>query len=118
MTAARDDQRLGPGSGMRDPPTETIRASGEEAFTSRRSVTVGLFVAIAQTAALAAAAVVTGSAALGTQAATHLADVAAGAFLLIGVVSSNRPADSSHPLGYGRERRSFRRSFDVSRRAC
>jgi divalent metal cation (Fe/Co/Zn/Cd) transporter len=77
---------------------------GTEAFTSRRSMTVGMVVAVAQTAALAAAAVVTGSAALKTQTATNLADVAVSAFLLIGVVSSNRPADNAHPLGYGRER--------------
>jgi cation diffusion facilitator family transporter len=83
---------------------DPARRQGAEAFTSRRSVTVGMAVAIAQTAALAAAAVVTGSAALKTQTATNLADVAVSAFLLIGVVSSSRPADSAHPLGYGRER--------------
>ena len=39
-----------------------------------------------------------------TQTATNLADVAVGLFLLIGVVSGDRPADDQHPLGYGRER--------------
>ena len=39
-----------------------------------------------------------------TQTATNLADVAVGVFLLIGVVTSARPADDRHPLGYGRER--------------
>lgn len=33
-----------------------------------------------------------------------MADVAGSVFLLIGVVSSARPADDRHPLGYGRER--------------
>jgi cation diffusion facilitator family transporter len=61
-------------------------------------------VAIGQTLALAVAAVVTASAALMTQTITNVADVAVGAFLLIGVVSGDRPADSRHPLGYGRER--------------
>jgi cation diffusion facilitator family transporter len=64
-----------------------------EPLTSRRSVTIGLGVAS-----------VTGSAALRTQTATNVADVAVGVFLLIGVVSSDRPADDDHPLGYGRER--------------
>jgi len=89
---------------VRGTPAEAGRPTGAESFTGRRSVTVGLVVAIAQTVALAVAAVVTGSAALKTQTATNLADVAVSAFLLIGVVSSNRPADGSHPLGYGRER--------------
>ena len=72
--------------------------------TSRRSVVVGMVVAIGQTAALAFAAYVTSSAALMTQTVTNLADVAVGGFLLIAVVSSDRPADDMHPLGYGRER--------------
>jgi cation diffusion facilitator family transporter len=71
---------------------------------SHRSVIVGLAVSAAQTAALAVAAVVTGSVALKTQTVTSLADVAAGVFLVIGVVSSARPPDEQHPLGYGRER--------------
>ena len=75
-----------------------------DAFTGRRSVTIGLFVAIAQTVALGVAAVMTGSAAMKTQTATNLADVAVSVFLLIGVVSSDRSPDDSHPLGYGRER--------------
>ena len=75
-----------------------------EAFTSRRSVTVGLLAAVGQTIALGVAAVVTGSAALKTQTATNLADIAVSAFLLIAVVASNRPADDTHPIGYGRER--------------
>jgi len=72
--------------------------------TSRRSVVVGMVVAIGQTVALGLAAYATSSAALMTQTVTNLADVAVGGFLLIAVVSSDRPADDLHPLGYGRER--------------
>jgi cation diffusion facilitator family transporter len=77
---------------------------GTESLTSRASVVVGLLVAVCQTLALAAAAAATGSAAMKTQTVTNLADVAVGVFLLIGVVTGSRPADDSHPLGYGRER--------------
>ena len=69
-----------------------------------RTVSVGLTVSIAETLALATAAVVTGSAGLRTQTVTSLADIAGGVFLLVGVLSSVRPADDWHPLGYGRER--------------
>ena len=72
--------------------------------TTRTSVVVGLVVAVGQTLALAVAAAVTASAALMTQTITNLADVAVGGFLLIGVVTGERPADARHPLGYGRER--------------
>jgi cation diffusion facilitator family transporter len=81
-----------------------IAASKPPTGTTRTSVIVGMAVAIGQTAALAAAAVLTASAALMTQTITNLADVAVGGFLLIGVVSGERPADARHPLGYGRER--------------
>ena len=76
----------------------------QQKLTSRRSVTVGLVVAVAQTLALAAAAIMTGSAGLKTQTVTNLADVAVGVFLLVGVISGDRPPDEHHPLGYGRER--------------
>jgi cation diffusion facilitator family transporter len=65
---------------------------------------VGLWICLAETIALAAAARATGSTALITQTATSLADVAGSVFLLIGVISSYRTADQRHPLGYGRER--------------
>jgi cation diffusion facilitator family transporter len=81
-----------------------IAASNPPTGATRTSVIVGMAVAIGQTAALAAAAVLTASAALMAQTITNLADVAVGGFLLIGVVSGERPADAQHPLGYGRER--------------
>jgi cation diffusion facilitator family transporter len=69
-----------------------------------RAVRVGLVVSVAETLALAFAAVATGSASLATQTATSVADVAGGIFLIIGVASSGRAADQRHPLGYGSER--------------
>jgi divalent metal cation (Fe/Co/Zn/Cd) transporter len=50
------------------------------------------------------AAWVTGSVALRSQVAASAADVAVQAVLLIGVLSSARPSDQAHQLGYGRER--------------
>ncbi len=47
---------------------------------------------------------VTGSVALRAQTAANAADVAVQVFLLIGVLSSVRAPDQTHPLGYGRER--------------
>jgi len=71
---------------------------------TRRSVLVSLAVNCAETLALGAAALVTGSVALRAQTAANSADVAVGVFLIIGVLSSARPADETHPLGHGRER--------------
>lgn len=65
---------------------------------------IGLFVAVAQTVALAVAADVTRTVALRTQTVTSVVDVAVGVFLLLAVLRSDRPADDRHPLGYGRER--------------
>jgi len=72
--------------------------------TTRRSVVVSLVVNCAETLGLAVAAGVTGAVALRAQTAANVADVAVQVFLLIGVVSSVRPPDQTHPLGYGRER--------------
>jgi cation diffusion facilitator family transporter len=72
--------------------------------TTRRSVFVSLGVNGAETVALGAAAWMTGSVGLRAQTAANAADLAVVAFLLIGVLSSARPADQDHPLGYGRER--------------
>jgi cation diffusion facilitator family transporter len=71
---------------------------------THRSVLVFLAVNCAETLALGVAAWVTGSIALRAQTAANSADVAIEVFLLIGVLSSARPPDETHPLGYGRER--------------
>jgi cation diffusion facilitator family transporter len=71
---------------------------------THRSVLVYLAVNCAELAALGIAAGITGSVALRAQTAANVAEVAVEVFLLIGVLSSARPADASHPLGYGRER--------------
>ena len=71
---------------------------------TRRSVLVSFAVNSAETLALVGATLLTGSAALRAQTAASAADMAVVAFLLIGVLSGARPADESHPLGYGRER--------------
>jgi divalent metal cation (Fe/Co/Zn/Cd) transporter len=75
-----------------------------EARATRLGVLAFLAVNCAETLALAVAAWVTGSVALRAQTAARAADVAVGVFLFIGVLSSARPPDDSHPLGYGRER--------------
>ena len=79
-------------------------ADDTNAASTRWSVTVSLAVAGAEALGLGIAAWLSGSAALGAQTADSTADVAVEVFLLIGVLSSARPADDSHPLGYGRER--------------
>jgi cation diffusion facilitator family transporter len=75
-----------------------------DARATHRSVVASLAVNGGEAVALGIAALVTGSVALRAQTAATLADTAVGVFLLIGVLSSARPADDSHPLGYGRER--------------
>ena len=72
--------------------------------TTRRNVFLSLGVNAVETLALGLAALMTGSVGLRAQTAANAADLAVVAFLLIGVLSSARPADDSHPLGYGRER--------------
>jgi cation diffusion facilitator family transporter len=72
--------------------------------TTRRNVLLSLGVNGLETFALGLAALMTGSVGLRAQTAANAADLAVVAFLLIGVLSSARPADDSHPLGYGRER--------------
>ena len=71
---------------------------------THQSVVVSFVVNCAETVALGFAAWVTGSVALRAQTAANFADVVVQVFLLIGVLSSVRPPDETHPLGYGRER--------------
>lgn len=75
-----------------------------DASSTHRSVLAFLAVNTAETLALAIAAWLTGSVAVRAQTATNAAEMAVGLFLLIGVLSSARPANDTHPLGYGRER--------------
>jgi cation diffusion facilitator family transporter len=72
--------------------------------TTRRGVLVSLVVNCVETLGLGVAAGAAGSVALRAQTAANAADVAVQVFLLIGVLSSVRPPDQTHPLGYGRER--------------
>jgi cation diffusion facilitator family transporter len=82
------------------PPTGASSNGGE----TRLSVIVSFAVNVVETVALGIAAWVTTSVALRAQTATNAAEVAVQVFLLIGVVSSVRSPDQTHPLGYGRER--------------
>jgi len=79
-------------------------AEATDIGATHRSVLVYLAVNCAETLALGVAAFVTGSVALRAQIAANFAEVAVEVFLLIGVLSSARPPDDTHPLGYGRER--------------
>jgi cation diffusion facilitator family transporter len=72
--------------------------------TTHVSVVVALAVNCFETVGLGVTAWVTGSIALRAQTAAEAAEVAVTVFLLIGVLSSVRGPDESHPLGYGRER--------------
>ena len=90
-------QNVGPARNVNTPEIPDDR-------TTRRNVLLSLGVNGAETLALGSAAWVTGSVGLRAQTAANAADLAVVAFLLIGVLSSARPADDSHPLGYGRER--------------
>jgi cation diffusion facilitator family transporter len=69
-----------------------------------RVVVVSLVTQILETAALAAAAVTTGSPALVAQTFAAGSDIAVQVFLVLGVRLSARAADATHPVGYGRER--------------
>jgi cation diffusion facilitator family transporter len=71
---------------------------------THRGVVAAFVVDVVETLALAVVAAVSGSVAMRAQTAANAADVAVQVFLLIGLLSSLRPADESHPLGYGRER--------------
>jgi divalent metal cation (Fe/Co/Zn/Cd) transporter len=86
-------------------PSVQSRAEGrpDVAAATFRSVVVSFAVNSVQTVALAITAWVTGAVALRAQTAANAADTAVEVFLLIGVLSSARPPDETHPLGYGRE---------------
>jgi cation diffusion facilitator family transporter len=81
------------------------RARGAMAVSrTRRVVFVSLATQILETAALAVAAIVTGSSALVAQTFAAGSDIAVQVFLAVGVSLSVRAPDETHPFGYGRER--------------
>lgn len=81
------------------------RARGATAVAStRRVVFVSLAMQIVETAALAVAAIATGSSALVAQTFGAGSDIAVQVFLAVGVTVSVRKPDATHPFGYGRER--------------
>jgi cation diffusion facilitator family transporter len=79
--------------------TET--AGGEE---SRATVLVALAINLLIAAAKGAAALLTGSSALLAESAHSVADTGNEGFLLVALRRSRRPADQTHPFGYGAER--------------
>jgi cation diffusion facilitator family transporter len=70
---------------------------------TRRVVFFSFALDVVQTAALAAVAALTGSSALLALTFSAAASVAVQLFLVVGVLTSTRAPDASHPLGYGRE---------------
>ena len=94
-----------PGEPLDTAPTPT--AGLERPTTRWRTHSVVFFsvvLTILETAALVAAAALTGSSALVAQTFAAAAGVAVQLFLVVGVLTSTRAPDASHPLGYGRER--------------
>jgi cation diffusion facilitator family transporter len=71
---------------------------------SRATVLVALAINLAIAASKGAAALLTGSSALLAESAHSVADTGNEAFLLIALRRSRRPADRTHPFGYGAER--------------
>jgi cation diffusion facilitator family transporter len=88
---------------MRDARRVTARAGGG-AEESRATVLVALTINLLIALAKAGAAVITGSSALLAEAAHSVADSGNEALLLVALRRSSRPADATHPFGYGAER--------------
>ncbi|MEN0130536.1 MAG: cation diffusion facilitator family transporter [Brevundimonas sp.] len=85
---------------MTSPDSEPQPASGgESALTVVVALGANLLIAVAKTIA----AVVTGAASMLAEAAHSWADTGNEIFLLIAQRKAARPADATHPLGYGRE---------------
>ncbi len=82
----------------------TTMVDQTEIRATRRSVLVSAAVNLVEAVGLAVASWISGSFALRAQTADNFAELAVGLFLCIGVLSSDRPSDETHPLGYGRER--------------
>jgi cation diffusion facilitator family transporter len=73
-------------------------AGGDSLLTVVVALTANLLIAVAKTIA----AVITGSASMTAEAAHSWADTGNEIFLLVGERQARRPADRTHPLGYGR----------------
>jgi hypothetical protein len=108
--ASTRDCRLAPRGGAWDAESGegAIRSKTRAADTNAArqtlwSVVVALAVNCIEALALGITAWLSDSVSLRAQTATTAADVAVGVFLLIGLRSSTRPADETHPLGYERE---------------
>ena len=74
-------------------------AGGESLLTVLVALAANMLIAVAKTVV----AVITGSASLTAEAAHSWADTGNEVFLLIGERRAQKPADATHPLGYGRE---------------
>ncbi|HEY1487780.1 MAG TPA: cation diffusion facilitator family transporter [Micromonosporaceae bacterium] len=83
---------------------ELPTAEQPEQSESLRTVIVALAINVAIALAKAFAAVVSGSSALLAEAAHSVADTGNEIFLLVALRSSARPADETHPFGYGADR--------------
>jgi cation diffusion facilitator family transporter len=81
-----------------------VAATGTEDGDSRRTVVVALAVNLLIAVAKAIAAALSGSSALAAEAAHSVADTGNELFLLVALHRSGRPADDTHPFGYGAER--------------
>ncbi len=79
------------------PPPPTA-AGSESLLTVLVALTSNLLIAVAKTAV----AVITGSASMAAESAHSWADTGNEIFLLVGERKAQKPADRSHPLGYGR----------------
>jgi cation diffusion facilitator family transporter len=80
-------------------PRETASSDDESLLTVIVALTVNVLIAGAKTVV----AVITGSASMAAEAAHSWADTGNEVFLLVGSRRAVKPADPTHPLGYGRE---------------
>ena len=80
--------------------SEKPQGSGESTLTVVLALLVNLAIAVMK----AIAGVLTGSAAILSEAAHSVADTFTEALLLTALRRSDRPADRRHPFGYGKER--------------
>jgi cation diffusion facilitator family transporter len=78
--------------------TSDEAAGGESFLTVLVALTANLLIAVAKTVV----AVITGSASMTAEAAHSWADTGNEIFLLVGERRGRKPADQTHPLGYGR----------------